>query len=153
MNKTAVITGGGSGVGRAIALKLAQQNWRVAILGRRSETLKETIKLADNHTSRITFHVCDIGEARAVAAMSKKILAELGAVEVLVNAAGTNAPNRSLEVLSLEDYHAMMNANLNGAYYCIQAFLPQMRARKSETIINFVSEGEKKAPPKAGPAY
>ena len=46
---------------------------------------------------------------------------------VLVNSAGTNAPRRALEVLSLEDYHAMMNTNLNGAYYCAQAFLPQLR--------------------------
>ena len=58
-------------------------------------------------------------------------LDEFKDVEVLVNAAGTNAPRRALEVLSLDDYHAMINTNLNGAYYCTQAFLPQMRARKS----------------------
>jgi len=74
-------------------------------------------------------------------------------VEVLVNAAGTNAPKRALEVLSLEDYHAMINTNLNGAYYCVQAFLPQMRARRSGTIINIVSDAGKQASPKAGPAY
>ena len=72
---------------------------------------------------------------------------------MLANAAGTNAPKRSLEVLSLEDYHAMMNANLNGAYYCVQAFLPGMRARQSGTIVNIVSDAGKQASPKAGPAY
>ena len=51
------------------------------------------------------------------------------------------------------DYHAMMDANLNGAYYCVQAFLPQMRIRGSGTIVNIVSDAGKQASPKAGPAY
>ena len=153
MNKTTVITGAGSGVGRAIALKLAAEGWRVAIIGRRAETLQETIALAGGHASRITHHVCDVGDATAVAATGKRVLAEFGDVEVLVNAAGTNAPRRSLEVLSLEDYHAMMATNLNGAYYCVQAFLPQMRVRRSGTIINIISDAGKQASPKAGPAY
>lgn len=72
---------------------------------------------------------------------------------MLVNAAGTNAPKRSLEVLSLGDYHAMMDANLHGAYYCVQAFLPAMRRRQSGTIVNIVSDAGKLASPKAGPAY
>ncbi|MEK7779867.1 MAG: SDR family oxidoreductase [Verrucomicrobiota bacterium] len=153
MNKTAVITGGGSGVGRAIALKLAQQGWRVAIIGRRAEPLQETIALVGTHASRITHHVCDISDASAVAAMGKRVLAELGEVELLVNAAGTNAPRRALEVLSLEDYHAMIATNLHGAYYCVQAFLPQMRARTRGTIINIISDAGKQASPKAGPGY
>jgi len=152
MIKTAVITGAGSGVGRAIALNLAQQGWRLAILGRRSEALQETIRQAGAHAS-VTLYVCDVSNAAAVAAMGKRVLAEFGEVEVLVNAAGTNAPQRSLEVLSLEDYHAMIATNLNGAYYCVQAFLPQMRARKSGTIINIISDAGKQASPKAGPAY
>jgi NADP-dependent 3-hydroxy acid dehydrogenase YdfG len=85
--------------------------------------------------------------------MGRQILAEFGKVELLVNAAGTNAPRRSLEVLSLEDYHAMIATNLHGAYYCVQAFLPQMRARQSGTIINIISDAGKQASPKAGPGY
>lgn len=153
MSKTAVITGGGSGVGRAIALKLAAQEWRVIILGRRAETLEETIHLAGPHASRITHHVCDIGNAAAVAETGKQILAQHNEVHLLVNAAGTNAPRRSLEVLSLADYHAMIATNLNGAYYCVQAFLPQMRARGSGLIVNIVSDAAKQASAKAGPAY
>jgi NAD(P)-dependent dehydrogenase (short-subunit alcohol dehydrogenase family) len=85
--------------------------------------------------------------------MAKKVSADFKELEVLVNAAGTNAPKRALEVLSLEDYHAMIDANLNGAYYCVQAFLPKMRARGSGTIVNIVSDAGKQASPKAGPAY
>jgi NAD(P)-dependent dehydrogenase (short-subunit alcohol dehydrogenase family) len=153
MSMTAVVTGGGSGVGRAIALKLADQGWHVVILGRRVETLEETIGLAGGHASRITHRVCDIGNASAVAEMGKQILAAYDEVHLLVNAAGTNAPRRSLEVLSLEDYHAMIATNLNGAYYCVQAFLPQMRARRSGLIVNIVSDAAKQASAKAGPAY
>ncbi len=153
MSKTAVVTGGGSGVGRATALKLAEQGWRVAILGRRHDTLQETAQSAGANASRITPFVCDVGNSSIVADISKRILADFGDVEVLVNAAGTNAPRRSLDVLSLDDYHAMLNANLNGAYYCVQAFLPQMRARRSGTIVNIVSDAGKQASPKAGPAY
>lgn len=153
MNKTAVVTGAGSGVGRAIALKLVRHDWRVAIVGRRAEILQETIRLAGPHASRLTPHVCDVGDAAAVSETGKRVLAELGTVEVLVNSAGTNVPRRALEVLSLEDFHAMMATNLNGAYYCVQAFLPQMRARGSGTIINVVSDAGKQASPKAGPGY
>jgi NAD(P)-dependent dehydrogenase (short-subunit alcohol dehydrogenase family) len=154
MTRTAVITGGGSGVGRAIAVKLAAQDWRVAIIGRRAETLEETIRLAgESHVSRFTFHVCDIGNPSSVNETGKKILDRFGEVHALVNAAGTNAPRRSLEVLSLEDYHEMIATNLNGAYYCVQAFLPQMRARKSGLIVNIASEAARQASAKAGPAY
>lgn len=153
MTKTAVITGAGSGVGRAVALKLAHQGWRVAVVGRSADKLQETVRLAGPDASRLMEHACDIGDPNAVATMARRILAEFGDVEVLVNAAGTNAPKRALEVLSSPDYHAMIATNLNGAYYCVQAFLPQMRSRRSGTIINVVSDAGKQASAKSGPAY
>jgi NAD(P)-dependent dehydrogenase (short-subunit alcohol dehydrogenase family) len=151
--KTAVITGAGSGVGRATAIALAAQGWNVAILGRRENALLETAGIAGEHGGKVLVCPCDIGDEAAVAAMGKRVLAEFGEVEVLVNAAGTNAPKRALEVLSSADFHDMMNANLNGAFYCVQAFLPGMRARGSGTIVNVISDAGKAASPKAGPAY
>ena len=153
MNKTSVITGAGSGVGQAIALKLAEQGWRVALVGRRAGALNETVKLVGPRASQFLVCPCDIGDASAVAVMGQRVLAEFKEVEVLVNAAGTNAPRRALEVLSLDDYRAMIDTNLNGAYYCVQAFLPQMRTRGAGTIVNIVSDAGKLASPKAGPAY
>lgn len=153
MIKTAVITGAGSGVGQAVAVALAHQGWRLALVGRRRETLEQTTRLSGLPATQFLLCSCDIGDPEAVAAMGKRVLSELGDVEVLVNAAGTNVPQRSLEVLSLEDYHAMLNTNLNGAYYCVQAFLPRLRARRSGTIVNIVSDAGKQASPKAGPAY
>ena len=153
MKKTAVVTGAGSGVGQATALALAKQGWSVAILGRRKSALNETVKLAGKLSSQLLVCPCDIGDHTAVAAMAKRVLKKFGNVEVLVNAAGTNIPKRSLAELSLEDYHAVMDANLHGSYYCVQAFLPQMRARQSGTIVNIVSEAGKQASPKSGPSY
>jgi len=153
MIKTAVITGAGSGVGQAIAIALAKENWKVALVGRREEALRETVKRAGKKSKNLLVCPCDIGNVKAVEKLANRVLAQFKEVEVLVNAAGTNAPKRALEVLSLENYHAMIDTNLNGAYYCVQAFLPQMRARKSGTIINIVSEAGKLASPKAGPAY
>ena len=147
--KTAVITGAGSGVGAATAQLLAKQGWRVALVGRRRAALEN---VAANIVNALICP-CDIGDAEAVAALGATVLAEFGAVEVLVNSAGTNVPRRALEVLSLADYHAMIAANLHGAYYCVQAFLPQMRARGSGTIVNIVSDAGKNASPKSGPGY
>lgn len=149
----AVVTGAGSGVGQAISLALARQGWGVALVGRRPDALNATLKLAGSRDGQFLACPCDIGDADAVARMARQVLARFQDVEVLVNAAGTNAPRRALEVLSLPDYHAMIDANLNGAYYCVQAFLPQMRARRSGTIVNIVSDAGKLASPKAGPAY
>jgi NAD(P)-dependent dehydrogenase (short-subunit alcohol dehydrogenase family) len=79
-------------------------------------------------------------------------------MDVLVNAAGTNVPRRSLAELSIEDYQLVIDTNLNGALYCVQAVLPGMRARGRAdrgvaTIINIVSDAGLIASPKAGPAY
>jgi NADP-dependent 3-hydroxy acid dehydrogenase YdfG len=153
MHKTAVVTGAGSGVGQAVALALAKQDWRVALIGRRAETLNETVKHAGADQHKLWVCPCDIGDSAAVARMAKDVLAKFSHVEVLVNAAGTNAPRRALEILSLDDYHRMMDTNLHGAYYCTQAFLPGMRAQQSGTIVHIVSDAGKQASPKAGPAY
>lgn len=154
MNKTAVITGAGSGVGRSTAIALFQAGWKVAILGRREESLRETCRHADPaSTGEWLVCPCDIGVLSAVQQMASTVLAKFQTVEVLVNAAGTNIPNRSLEVLSLDDYHLLINSNLNGPYYCVQSFLPGMRQRRSGTIINIGSEAGVQASPKSGPAY
>jgi len=153
MNKTAVVTGAGSGVGQAVAWQLARAGWRVAIVGRRAETLQETLQQAADVAGNLLAFPCDIGDAKAVHELGTAVLAKLGTVEVVVNAAGTNAPRRALEVLASGDYHRIIDTNLNGAYYITQAFLPAMRAARSGTIVQIVSEAGKLASAKSGPAY
>lgn len=146
-----VVTGAGSGVGRAVALALAAEGWRVGVVGRRPAALAETV--AADPGGRCVALRCDVGDPDAVAAMAAQAVSAMGPVGALVNAAGLNAPRRSLEELSLQDYRAIIDANLNGAYLCVQAFLPGMRARGSGTIVNVISDAGKQASPKAGPAY
>jgi NAD(P)-dependent dehydrogenase (short-subunit alcohol dehydrogenase family) len=151
--KIAVVTGAGSGVGRATVLKLVALGWQVALVGRRAEALAETVALSGARPGQCLECPCDIGDRSAVGTMARNVLAAFGGPELLVNAAGTNAPRRALEVLSADDYRAMMDANLDGPFHLVQAFLPSMRARGSGTIVNVVSDAGKQASPKAGPAY
>lgn len=151
---TAVVTGAGSGVGRAIALRFAREGWNVALVSRRSETLTETISLApQSFRIRLAPFSCDVSDAAAVDAMGHAVLTRFGNVDVLVNAAGINVPQRSFESLSLADWHAVLGTNLHGAYYCVRAFLPGMRARQTGTIVNINSDVGKVARDLAGPAY
>jgi len=153
MQRIAVVTGAGSGVGQAAVLALAAEGWRVGLIGRRLETLEATCQWAGPHRNACYGFPCDVRDMEAVNRTARRILSELGDVDVLVNAAGTNVPQRALDVLSIDDYRSMIDTNLNGAYYCVQAFLPQMRARGTGTIVNIVSDAGKTASPKAGPAY
>jgi NAD(P)-dependent dehydrogenase (short-subunit alcohol dehydrogenase family) len=154
MTQTAVVTGAGSGVGRAIALRFARERWNVALVSRRIEPLSETISLAPEESrTRLVPFSCDVSDAVAVEAMGQAVLARFGDVDVLVNAAGMNVPQRSFDALSLDDWHAVLGTNLHGAYYCVRAFLPGMRAGHTGTIININSDVGKVARDLAGPAY
>jgi NAD(P)-dependent dehydrogenase (short-subunit alcohol dehydrogenase family) len=149
---TMVITGAGSGVGRAVAQLFAREGWHTALIGRRADALKATAALLAPPAETAVFP-CDIGDADAVKQMAADVLARFGQIDVLVNAAGTNIPRRSWRELSHADYHELFAANLHGAFYCVEAFLPGMRARGNGTIININSEAGRLASPKAGVAY
>lgn len=151
---TAVVTGAGSGVGRAVAIRFAAAGWNVALIGRRRAALEETIALAGPDAGeRIGAFPCDISAPDAVNAMGQQVSARFGDVEVLVNAAGMNVRQRSLEALSVEDWQSVLATNLHGAYYCVRAFLPRMRERGAGTIVNINSDVGKLARDVAGAAY
>lgn len=152
MNKVAVVTGAGSGVGRATTIKLVQQGWQTILIGRTAETLNATAKLTAKPEACLPMPL-RIGDLAQTNKVGQAVLERFGRIDLLVNAAGTNVPKRSLEVLSIEDYREMLDSNLNGAYYLIQAFLPTMRKQRSGTIVNIVSDAGRQASPKAGPAY
>lgn len=150
----AVVTGAGSGVGRATALKFAAEGWRVVLTGRRESTLRETFSFAPaEHRAALFALPCDLGQPEAIETFARDVLARLGRIDVLVNAAGNNIPKRSLGELSRADYTAVMDANVNGVLYLVQAFLPAMRKAGSGTIVNVGSEAGKQASAKSGAAY
>jgi NAD(P)-dependent dehydrogenase (short-subunit alcohol dehydrogenase family) len=151
MAKVAVVTGAGSGVGRATAILLARAGWSVALVGRREAPLQETAQAAGE--GMLLSLPCDIADERAVAAMAAEVEARLGPAGALVNAAGVNTPRRSFAALSTEDYHRLVATNMHGAFYCVQAFLPGMRRLGGGTIVNIDSISGMRASAKAGVAY
>lgn len=151
--RVAVVTGAGSGVGQACALRLAAAGWHVALIGRRATALQQTIAAAGPVGPRFSIHTCDVSNPSAVRVMAAAVLRRWSRVDAIVNAAGINTPRRSLRELSVADYHRLINTNLHGAYHCIQAFLPAMRRARAGTIVNIISDAGLQANAKAGPAY
>ena len=151
MSQIAIVTGAGSGVGRAVAQRLAADGWYVVALGRRAESVQETASVPGQGS--IQAIGCDVSDADAVDRAVAETVSRFGAVHVLVNAAGINIPNRALETLSLEDFRRVIDVNLAGAFYCVRAVLPAMRKQGSGTIVNIVSDAGLYPNVKAGGAY
>lgn len=149
-----VVTGAGSGVGRAVVQRFAAEGWRVALVGRHADSLRETVALSAGAAGgQCAVFVCDVGKPDEVERMAAAVLATFGQVDVLVNSAGTNVRRRAFREVSIEDWHLVMATNLNGAFYCVRAFLPGMRTRGTGTVININSDVGKLARDLAGVAY
>lgn len=152
--RTAVVTGAGSGVGRAVAVALLERGWRVALVGRREEPLRETAALADGEPGRAEICPCDIANAMKVSAVAADVLEQFGSsVAVLVNAAGTNLPERRLDQLTPDAWRTIVAANLDGAFYLVHAFLPAMRRAGQGTIVNVNSLAGLRASALSGASY
>jgi NAD(P)-dependent dehydrogenase (short-subunit alcohol dehydrogenase family) len=150
--KRVVVTGGGTGIGRAIALAFARAGARVAICGRREGPLAETVALQRGEPA-IRYRACDVSDRAQVAAFFAWVRAELGGVDVLVNSAGTNVPRRSLAETSPEDWDRLIAVNASGAFYATYEVLPEMRARRDGLIVHINSTSGKRAHPLGGVAY
>ncbi|MEM1111043.1 MAG: SDR family NAD(P)-dependent oxidoreductase [Pseudomonadota bacterium] len=135
----AVVTGGGTGIGRATALALAARGVRVTVMGRRMEPLLEAC--ADfNHMQALR---CDVTDPGAVTAAFDEAAHTFGDVDILVNNAGA-APTAPFHALSAADWQAVMSLNLNGVFHCTQAALPAMRENAAGRIINIASTAAQK---------
>jgi len=133
--KIALVTGGGSGIGRAVALALAGAGFQVAITGRRQEKLDKVASEAGANCRGI---VADITDPDSVAALFARIQREFGRLDLLFNNAGTGAPPAPLEDLPLERWRAVIDTNLTGAFLCTQAAFKMMKAQapRGGRIIN-----------------
>jgi NADP-dependent 3-hydroxy acid dehydrogenase YdfG len=119
-DKVAVITGGGTGIGKATALAFIKDGYRVAIAGRRAEPLEQTVKEAGVDTSRLIAMPTDVGMPEQVRALFAKVKSSWGRVDVLFNNAGANAPGIAFEDLPWEKWKAVVDANMNGMFLCAQ---------------------------------
>ena len=136
--KTALITGGGTGIGGACAVALAQEGCTVAITGRREEKLQEVAAQFDGAPA-IRHFACDVADRDSVKSLFDWVNAEVGQVDILINSAGVNTPKRLFAELSPDDWDKLLQVNATGAYNTMHAVIPQMRERKDGLIINVAS--------------
>ena len=136
--KTAVITGAGSGIGRSTAHAFLKDGWRVAITGLRKDALEETIKLAGADGARAIAVSADVGDPQSVAALFSTVKSTFGRLDVLFNNAGQNAPGVPFEDLPYERWKAVVDANLTGSFLCAQAAFRMMKEQSPQggRIIN-----------------
>ncbi|HMH64498.1 MAG TPA: SDR family oxidoreductase, partial [Rhizomicrobium sp.] len=135
MTKIAMITGAGSGVGRATANALAAQGWSLALVGRKKDTLDETAKaLKGDHL----ILPADVGDPAAVKAVFAQIKSKFGRLDMLFNNAGMGAPAIPIEDLTFEQWQAVVGVNLTGAFLCTQEAIRMMKAQdpRGGRIIN-----------------
>lgn len=133
---TALVTGGGRGIGQGVALRLAKEGIRVAIAARSRDQLAETAGLSGGAIIAI---VADVADATAVRAMIKEVEGRLGPVDLLVNNAGVGGPFGPAWENDPEAWWRCLEVNLRGPYLCCREVLPSMIARKTGRIINVVS--------------
>lgn len=151
-DKTALVTGGGSGIGLATAQALLDEGARVAISGRDESKLRraaETLAAGE----RLVFHAADVADAAQVQALVDRVTKQFGRVDILVNNAGMNIKQRGVRELTPESWRTMTQANLDGAFFCIHAVLPQMLQRRDGVVINISSTAGKRPGPLGGAAY
>ncbi len=136
--KIAIVTGAGSGIGRAVALQLLGEGYAVALAGRRAETLRETATLSGAAAERTLAVPTDVADPDAVRALFDATLNKFGRLDLLFNNAGMGAPAVPLDELSIEQWRRVVDVNLSGAFYCLREAFRVMKAQspRGGRIIN-----------------
>ena len=141
--QVAIVTGGGRGIGAAIARRLAEMGAATIITGRTAQAL-ESMAGQIRHAGAVCEPVvCDVTSLPDVERLAKRVEQTWGRADILVNNAGVGAFSTPLHQLPPDDWDAVMNTNLRGVYYCIRAFALMMIAAKKGHIINISSLASK----------
>ena len=127
MPNVAIVTGAGSGIGRAVSLALLKTGWNVALAGRRTEPLEATAAMAAAGEALCVS--TDVADPDSVDALFAATVARFGRLDLLFNNAGTGAPPGPLEDHSIEHWRRVVDVNLTGAFLCTRAAFRQMRLR------------------------
>lgn len=149
MAGVAWVTGGGSGIGAASAVALAEAGWQVVISGRDESKLKQVASQHDN----LRVQVLDVTDRAAVEQVHQTISQQWGPVELLVNGAGVNVPRRAMADMVPEEWDQLLEINATGAFNCVYQVIPAMRRAKDGLIINISSTAGLRASPLGGIAY
>ncbi len=136
--KIALVTGAGSGIGRASALALARAGWSVVLAGRRQQALEETVAVAGDLGPQLLPVATDATDPASVAALFDRLMAVHGRLDLLFNNAGTGAPPVEIDELTVEQWRAVVDINLTGAFLCTQAAFRIMKRQtpRGGRIIN-----------------
>ena len=150
--QVAVITGAGRGIGKAIAVKLAELGARTVLCGRSRPPLAETAASILNSGGQSSVVECDVTDLHSTEALGDRIARTFHRLDILVNNAGIGGAGGPLHQLAPENWDRVMNTNLRGVYYCIRSLAPIMIQARSGHIINISSLAGKNALPN-GAAY
>jgi NAD(P)-dependent dehydrogenase (short-subunit alcohol dehydrogenase family) len=126
--KVAVVTGAGTGIGKAVSLALAKDGYAVVLAGRRADKLDETAKEAGN--AKTISVPTDVSDPESIKALFARVKKEFGRLDLLFNNAGVNAPAVSLEELDLDAWRAVLDTNLTGAFLCTQHAFRLMKSQE-----------------------
>jgi NAD(P)-dependent dehydrogenase (short-subunit alcohol dehydrogenase family) len=136
--KNAIVTGAGSGIGKAVALALANAGYRVAIAGRRAQALDDTVRAAGERGGDLLPVVTDVGNPESVARLFAAVAERFGRLDLLFNNAGIGAPGVDLDELPVDTLRAVIDTNLLGPFLCTQHAMRMMKAQspRGGRIIN-----------------
>ncbi len=137
-HRIALVTGAGSGIGRASALALQRAGFSVVLVGRRADTLEETVAEAHPDGGDVVALAADISDQQSVDALFDTVREKFGRLDVLFNNAGTNAPPIPMEEMAVEDWQSVIDVNLTGSFLCARAAMAIMKVQspKGGRIIN-----------------
>jgi NAD(P)-dependent dehydrogenase (short-subunit alcohol dehydrogenase family) len=130
--QTALITGAGSGIGRACALALLAEGWNVALIGRREDALRQTAALAGDAAARALPLPCDVSQDEQVARAFDAVRDRFGRLDLLFNNAGTGLVSTSPDLVSPAEWRRVVDANLNGSFYCLSNAFRLMKAQSPQ---------------------
>ena len=138
-DQVCIITGAGSGIGRATALKMADEGAHPVLVGRTRSKLDEVKAEISENGGQAEVFALDVGDHPAVQGMTKAVLEKFGRVDVLINNAGHSSPHRKLLTTTPDEIQSVLGTNLVGTIFCSQAVIPSMLAAERGTIISVSS--------------
>lgn len=143
--RVAIVTGGGRGIGKVIALRLAREGADVVVAGPSEEALQATASEIQALGRRALAIVVDVSREDQVSAMAEQVRQAFGRIDILVNNAGIIGPTAQAVHISRAEWDDVLAVNLTGAFLCCKGVLPEMMARRSGKIINIASMAGKMA--------
>lgn len=136
--KTALITGGSRGLGRAMAVALAAEGAAIALVARDAEKLKESAAAVEAAGGKASLHLADVADEGQVAGLEQEIAAKYGKIQILINNAGINL-RKGITEFTLEEWNRVINTNLTSVFLMCRAFVPHMKGQGYGRIINMTS--------------